>query len=67
MQLDPLYAAYAALRRHDLGEAHALATAALRRDPADQLALALRLQCAVEDSWFDEAEFEQGALDALLD
>ena len=67
MQLDPLYAAYAALRRHDLGEAHALATEVLRRDPADQLALALRLQCAVEDSWFDEAEFEQGALDALLD
>lgn len=67
MQLDPLYAAYAALRRHDARGACALADAVLREDPADQLAGALRLQCVVEDSWFDEAEFEQGALDALLD
>lgn len=67
MQLDPLYAAYAALRRQDLRGACALAGSVLRREPADQFALALRLQCVVEDSWFDEAEFEQGALDALLD
>lgn len=65
-QVDLLYEAYGALRRADYSACRDICTELLARDPSDQAALLLRAQCAIENTYFDETEFEEGALDPLI-
>lgn len=63
----PLYKAYMALRQSDYALCVSHTDKMLARNKADQAAFLLRTQCVIEESYFDEADAEDGALDELID
>ncbi|CAL6017344.1 Tetratricopeptide_repeat-containing protein [Hexamita inflata] len=65
--MDPIYLAYMSLRRYDYKTVANQCSSLLKARPDDQYALLMRMQAVIEDSAFDETEFEQSALDKVID